>query len=145
MPRPRRCCGGPCFLRASFPRFHHPASVRAHQWALAGGAHRTCPPKEIEALLAQFELFDIPFHPVPPKAVVALARVLGYPSAYDVAYLKKQHLGLDVKEVEKTPFGQKYSIEGPLVGLNGRKALLVSVWIIKEGEGVPRFVTAYPA
>ena len=45
------------------------------------------PPEEVENLLAQFEIFDIPLQPVPPKAVLSLAKRLGYPSAYDVAYL----------------------------------------------------------
>lgn len=39
------------------------------------------PFKEIAALLGQFELLDIPLHSVPPKAVLALAKDLGYPSA----------------------------------------------------------------
>lgn len=45
------------------------------------------PPEEVEALLAQFELFDIPLRPVPLRAAVALAKAMAYPSAYDVAYL----------------------------------------------------------
>ncbi|MEM3389720.1 MAG: type II toxin-antitoxin system VapC family toxin [Thermoproteota archaeon] len=45
------------------------------------------PLEGVETLLAQFEIFDISLHPVPPKAVLSLAKHLGYPSAYDVAYL----------------------------------------------------------
>lgn len=88
-----------------------------------------------------------PTHPL-GRFKAAFFRTLGYTSENWerlVQDLKEQHLVLDVKEVEETAFGRKYSIEGPLVGPNGRSALVVSVWIVEEGEEVPRFVTAYPA
>ena len=44
-------------------------------------------PEEVEEILQKYELFEIPLYPVRPKAVIALAKNLGYPSAYDVAYL----------------------------------------------------------
>ena len=59
--------------------------------------------------------------------------------------LREQHLSLDVDRVEETPYGRKYKIEGPLVGPNGKKARVVSIWIVRRGEDFPRFVTAYPA
>jgi hypothetical protein len=40
-------------------------------------------------------------------------------------------------------FGEKYEVRGEIVGPSGR-AVVVTVWIILEGEDVPRFVTAYP-
>ena len=43
-----------------------------------------------------------------------------------------------------SPFGQKYEVRGELVGPNGRRAWIVSVWIILVGEQAPRFVTAFP-
>ena len=44
-------------------------------------------PEEVEEILQKYELFEIPLYPVRPKAVIALAKSLGYPSAYDLAYL----------------------------------------------------------
>ncbi len=46
--------------------------------------------------------------------------------------------------INRTEYGTKYAIIGPLTGLNGRVAEIVTVWIILAGEDAPRFVTAYP-
>ena len=43
----------------------------------------------------------------------------------------------------KTEYGQKYEVRGLMTGPNGRRAEIVTVWIILAGEEVPRFVTAY--
>ncbi|MEE9162591.1 MAG: hypothetical protein V3U35_06420, partial [Candidatus Neomarinimicrobiota bacterium] len=43
----------------------------------------------------------------------------------------------------KTEYGQKYEVRGSLTGPGGRRAEIVTVWIILAGEEVPRFVTAY--
>jgi hypothetical protein len=51
---------------------------------------------------------------------------------------------LPAEPLESTEYGTKYAIIGPLTGLNGRVAEIVTVWIILAGEAVPRFVTAYP-
>jgi hypothetical protein len=51
---------------------------------------------------------------------------------------------LPAEPLESTEYGTKYAIIGPLTGLNGRVAEIVTVWIILTGEDVPRFVTAYP-
>lgn len=42
------------------------------------------------------------------------------------------------------PYGQKYEVRGVLTGPSGRKAQVVTVWIILKAQDVPRFVTAYP-
>ena len=41
-------------------------------------------------------------------------------------------------------YGQKYLVRGILKGPSGKAAEVVTVWIILSGEGVPRFVTAFP-
>ena len=43
-----------------------------------------------------------------------------------------------------TRFGQKYVVVGTIQGPSGRRAPIVVVWIILNGEDFPRFVTAYP-
>ena len=60
------------------------------------------------------------------------------------ADLRAQQLPLDAQEGEPTVYGRKFTISGPLTGPSGDAAGLVSVWVIRRGEDVPRFVTAYP-
>ena len=50
----------------------------------------------------------------------------------------------EAKEKERTEYGQKYEVRGTIQGPSGKRADLVSVWIILEGEDFPRFITAYP-
>ena len=54
-------------------------------------------PEDVERILEKYELFEISLYPVLPKRVISLAKSLGYPSAYDVAYLA-------LAEEEKAPF-----------------------------------------
>lgn len=61
-----------------------------------------------------------------------------------VSDIKLYHLPLDAKPVEKTKYGQKYEIRGSIRGPNGRIFTLRSIWIILDGEEVPRFITIYP-
>lgn len=60
------------------------------------------------------------------------------------ADLRSQHLPHDAIAGEPTAYGQKYVIRATLVGPGGRPAEVVSVWVVRRGEGFPRFVTAYP-
>jgi len=59
------------------------------------------------------------------------------------ACLRLQARNGEVVEQQPTEYGRKYVVRGELEGPNGRSARLVSVWIIRTGEAVPRFVTAY--
>jgi hypothetical protein len=43
-----------------------------------------------------------------------------------------------------SPYGRKFEVEGIIEGPNGRKAAVVSVWIVLTGESAPRLVTALP-
>jgi hypothetical protein len=49
-----------------------------------------------------------------------------------------------VAEGQPSPFGRKYEVRGTLQGPSGRRAEVVTVWVILLSEEVPRFVTAYP-
>ena len=42
-------------------------------------------------------------------------------------------------------FGQPYAVRGILRGPSGRAAPVATVWMVRSGEDVPRFVTAYPS
>lgn len=57
--------------------------------------------------------------------------------------LRTQHLAADAVALEPTHYGQKYRIRAILKGPS-RQAIVVSVWVVRTGESVPRFVTAYP-
>lgn len=50
----------------------------------------------------------------------------------------------DAVEGQSSEFGRKYEVRGTLKGPSGRQAEVVTVWVVLVGEGVPRFVTAYP-
>lgn len=49
-----------------------------------------------------------------------------------------------VEAEEASEFGRKYRVRGVLAGPNGRLAAIVTVWIVRESEVVPRLVTAFP-
>jgi hypothetical protein len=50
----------------------------------------------------------------------------------------------EVTSLKQSPYGINYVIEGALVAPDGRKLLLRTVWVIRSGETIPRFVTAIP-
>ncbi len=60
------------------------------------------------------------------------------------AGLRKHAAVGSVRASETTRFGQKYEVAGQLRGPNGKDAEVVAVWIILNGEEVPRFVTRVP-
>ena len=45
---------------------------------------------------------------------------------------------------EKNEFGQKYVVRGTITSPTGKSAWIVTVWIILNGEQLPRLVTMYP-
>lgn len=49
-----------------------------------------------------------------------------------------------VVEIEDTPFGTSYAIEGQLTTPDGRLPRIRTIWFIETGETIPRFVTAFP-
>lgn len=53
-------------------------------------------------------------------------------------------LQADAEVSDETDYGQKYIVCGTIVGVAGKKAKVLTVWIVLRGEEVPRFVTAYP-
>ena len=41
-------------------------------------------------------------------------------------------------------FGVKFEVDGILTGPSGRQGAVRTVWIVRDGEQFPRFVTAFP-
>lgn len=60
------------------------------------------------------------------------------------ADLRAQHLPIDVIPGKQSLFGTKYEIVAPLLGPNGQKRWIRSVWMIRRRESVVRFVTLIP-
>lgn len=50
----------------------------------------------------------------------------------------------DVTAVDRSAFGIRYVLEGPLMTPDGRNPLARSVWFIEAGSDRPQFVTLYP-
>jgi hypothetical protein len=49
-----------------------------------------------------------------------------------------------VAATETSPYGTKYRVEGPLTCPDRRNPRVATVWMILNGESLPRFVTAFP-
>ena len=49
----------------------------------------------------------------------------------------------DVIKTERSPYGMKYVVECNLTTPDGRNPCLRSVWIVDNGQSIPRLVTAY--
>ena len=50
----------------------------------------------------------------------------------------------EVVDTERSEYGMKYTIDGPMDTPGGRVVRVRTVWIIGHGEERPRFITAYP-
>ena len=50
----------------------------------------------------------------------------------------------EVVDAERSEYGMKYTIDGPMDTPGGRVVRVRTVWIIGHGEERPRFITAYP-
>jgi hypothetical protein len=62
-----------------------------------------------------------------------------------VASVQREHAAEhDVTQVEPSPYGQRYVIEGIVRSPNGRNPFIRTIWFIETAEEMPRFVTAYP-
>jgi hypothetical protein len=87
-----------------------------------------------------------PLHPVGRLKAAFFAR-LGYRHENWrtlEADLRTQHLRMPAERLGTASFGTKYRIVAALVGPSGRRAFIVSVWIVPALEQVPRLVTLYP-
>ena len=60
------------------------------------------------------------------------------------ADLRDQAASGEAHPVGPSPYGQKYEVNGTLIGPTGKEAEVVTVGIILTGEDFPRFVTAFP-
>jgi hypothetical protein len=84
-------------------------------------------------------------HPVGRHKARVFAAVLGLTAAnaadLRVALLEAARLG-DALPGEQDEYGQRYTIDFPLLGPGGQ-AVIRSAWIIRAGEDFPRLTTCY--
>jgi hypothetical protein len=50
----------------------------------------------------------------------------------------------DAVEAGESRYGKKYVVEGKLSNSSGDIVNIISVWVILNGDDIPRFITAYP-
>jgi hypothetical protein len=58
--------------------------------------------------------------------------------------LREQHVSQEPTQTRTDEHGRYYTIRAILIGPRGAAASVVSIWCIRTGEELPRFVTAYP-
>ena len=58
--------------------------------------------------------------------------------------LRNQHLICDTKPGKVSIYGIKYEIVAPLVGPNGKKRVIRSVWMIRKGDTIAKLITLIP-
>lgn len=58
--------------------------------------------------------------------------------------LRQHPVEHEVVKIETSDFGKKYIVECGLSTPNGYSPCIRSIWMIEDGEDIPRLVTAYP-
>ncbi len=108
---------------------------------IPGADHAFIPPEKLRDYLLN------PEHPVGgPKAQWFVS--MGYdpdaPQRLAADLLAVVH-GAEDYSSEATAFGAKYIVAGSVTVPIGRRANILTVWIIETGTSAPRLVTAYPS
>jgi hypothetical protein len=50
----------------------------------------------------------------------------------------------EIHEIEESPYGTKYKLRCEIKTPDLRNPCIVSVWIVNNGNTIPRLITAYP-
>ena len=58
--------------------------------------------------------------------------------------LKEHAINNEITREERTLFGTRYVIEGPLRAPDGTSLNVRTAWFVDDGGEVPRFITAHP-
>lgn len=58
--------------------------------------------------------------------------------------LRQYHLPLEVFQIRRTSYGNRYEIRAPLITPVGRPLTIRSIWQTDVGSSVPRLITLYP-
>lgn len=87
-----------------------------------------------------------PIHPI-GRFKAAVFTALGYDQEHwealrdDLLALARSGTSL---AGQPSPYGRKYEVDGILTGPSGRSISICTVWVVRSGEQMPRFVTAFP-
>ena len=96
------------------------------------------------AFIAKDKILDYLLDEENSKGKSAFFNLFGYFKDLAIDLLALASSG-EVAETEQTKFGLKFIISGNIIAPNERSIDITSVWIIKNDENFPRFVTAYPS
>jgi hypothetical protein len=58
--------------------------------------------------------------------------------------LRNAHDSGTMRSEVRTEHGDKYRLVSRITGSNGRSAIILTVWIVRDGESFARFVSAHP-
>jgi hypothetical protein len=87
-----------------------------------------------------------PEHPVGRFKATRFRR-LGFNEAnwQELQQALRRHAATGDASVDSTStYGRKFRVRAMLQGPTGRSMSVISVWMVRSGEEVPRFVTAFP-
>jgi hypothetical protein len=107
---------------------------------LPGAEHAVIPRSKIADYLLSETHFD-------GRHKAAFFRSFGYAAARWqelAAALRRHAIQNAVAREEPSPFGRRYIVEGIIETPDGRTPQVRSIWFIRTGENIVRFVTAYP-
>jgi hypothetical protein len=51
----------------------------------------------------------------------------------------------DIEQTKNSEFGSKYELKCEIITPDEQNPCIVTVWIVENGQAVPKLVTAYPA
>ena len=114
--------------------------ISPHPDAVPGHGSATVP----DAKLSDYALNED--HPVGGDKAKVFKAALGF-TREDAGELKQQILSrlpyFPAKLGKKDEYGQRYTVDMPIIGKNGKIRTVRTGWIIKPGESSPSLTTAY--
>jgi hypothetical protein len=81
------------------------------------------------------------------RTKAAFFRSLGFTADNwsDLVEALRRHISVGrITPCETTQYGTLYQVDGSLFSVANQPFSIRSIWLVKPGEQVPRFVTAYP-
>ena len=100
-----------------------------------------------DSLIARAKLVDYLLRPREDHDKAGFLRLAGYERSNPArleADIRARLLPLSAEFAGATPYGDKFIIRGELVGPNGRRLRVCSVWMVEKPAGTTKFVTLYP-
>ena len=102
----------------------------------------------VSAVIAREKLSGYLLRKLPENDKSGFLALAGYTAANPErleADIRNQLLSEEAEFAEKTEYGDKYFLTGELVGPNGTKLNVVTIWMREEVTGLTKFITLYPA